>query len=103
MNNVLKNIPVDLSSEVVEALLSADSVRIERIVSNGQHSPDGFWYDQDEHEWVTILQGRATIRFEDESEPRALAVGDCVLFPAHARHRVEWTDSPTVWLCVFYK
>ncbi|MFC1467530.1 cupin domain-containing protein [Verrucomicrobiota bacterium] len=103
MNNLLKNIPVDAPEEVVDTILTADSVRLERIVSNGQSSPSGFWYDQDEHEWVVILKGRAGLRLENEAEARELNVGDSLNIPAHCRHRVEWTDSPTVWLCVFYK
>ena len=41
------------------------SVRIERIVSNNHASPDNFWYDWDRHEWVVVLKGAATLRFED--------------------------------------
>jgi cupin 2 domain-containing protein len=103
MNNLLADIPLHALDEVVDPILSADSVRMERIVSNGQCSPDGFWYDQPENEWVTILQGCARLRFENEPEARELKVGDCLHIPAHVRHRVEWTDSPTVWLCVFYR
>lgn len=102
MNNLLENLPVAASEEVVETILSSASVRIERIVSNGQRSPEGFWYDQDEHEWVLILQGRAGLRFENEPKERMLHMGDCINIPAHSRHRVEWTDSPAVWLCIFY-
>jgi cupin 2 domain-containing protein len=103
MNNLLKNLPVDVAEEVAETILSSDSVRIERIVSNGQSSPEGFWYDQDEHEWVLILRGRAGLRFEEEADARELQCGDCLQIPARARHRVEWTDSETIWLCVFYR
>ena len=103
MNNLLKNISVDAPEEVVDTILSAESVRIERIISNGQSSPEGFWYDQDEHEWVIVLKGNAGLRLEVEDGVRELNAGDCINIPANFRHRVEWTDSPTVWLCVFYK
>lgn len=85
--------------------LEHGSLRIERIVSTGQASPPGFWYDQEEHEWVLLLAGRAGLRFEDEDEERELVPGDPVLIPAHARHRVEWTadDEPTIWLAIFYR
>ena len=79
-------------------------MRIERIVSTGQASPPGFWYDQDWAEWVLVLSGAAGLEFEGEAAPRRLGPGDCVLIPAHARHRVAWTDAhqPTVWLAVHY-
>ena len=104
MNNLLANIPEDLRDEVVETLLEADSVRIERIVSRGQASPKGFWYDQDEHEWVVLLSGAARLTIEDEERPLDLKPGDSVSLPAHKRHRVEWTDpdGPTVWLAIFF-
>ena len=70
----------------------------------GQASPAGFWYDQDEAEWVLVLAGAARLRFADESLDRVLAPGDWVDIAPHRRHRVEWTDpaTPTVWLAVFH-
>ena len=92
------------SQEIFETLLHTENVRVERIVSDGQSSPDDCWYDQDENEWVLILQGRAALRFENESEDRVLDVGDYLEIKAHVRHRVIWTskDEPTIWLAVFY-
>ncbi|MBI3822572.1 MAG: cupin domain-containing protein [Planctomycetes bacterium] len=83
-------------------LLDAANVRIERIASHGHASPDDFWYDQDQHEWVALLKGAARLRFDDgtvEMKP-----GDCINIPAHKRHRVEWTtpEEPTIWLAVLY-
>jgi cupin 2 domain-containing protein len=93
------------SAETATTLLAAAGVRIERIVSTGQVSPPGFWYDQDEGEWVMLLAGAATLLIAGETAPRRLAPGDCVNLPAHTRHRVEWTDpdAETVWLAVFYR
>ena len=92
------------AGEQVVALLSRPGLRIEKIVSNGQSSPAGFWYDQPEAEWVVVLSGEARLRFEDEARPRKLGPGDFVDIPAHRRHRVDWThpDQPTVWLAVHY-
>ena len=92
------------SEEQVDMLVEHRGLRIERIVSTGQASPEGFWYDQEQHEWVLLLSGRAGLRFENEDAERALEPGDQVHIPAHARHRVEWTaqDEPTIWLAVFY-
>lgn len=100
--NLLSNVPTDLSDEVFETLLAADNVRIERIVSQGHASPEGFWYDQDQHEWVVVLHGAARLQFENEVIE--LVSGDCVNIPAHRRHRVEWTtpDEATIWLAVHY-
>lgn len=104
--NLLKNLPAALADEVTDLLLrGVGGFRLERIVSHGQASPPGFWYDQDEHEWVLLLEGAAGLRFEDEPAARELAVGDHVLIPAHRRHRVEWTrpDALTVWLALFWE
>jgi len=105
MQNLFSDLPASLPEEVTELLLSAENVRIERIVSHGQCSPADFWYDQDEHEWVAVLQGAAKIRIEGEATMRRMLPGDWVLLPAHCRHRVEWTTSeePTIWLAVFYR
>jgi cupin 2 domain-containing protein len=91
-----------LPDELITTLLDVDTVRIERIVSHGHKSPDGFWYDQDQHEWVVVLLGAARLRFEDETVE--MKPGDFVNIPAHKKHRVEWTtpDEPTVWLAVHY-
>jgi cupin 2 domain-containing protein len=87
--------------ETVELLLERPGVRVERIVSTGQASPPGQWYDQAGDEWVTLLAGRATLRWADGALSE-LAPGDWVLIPAHARHRVETTSAapPCVWLAV---
>jgi len=103
--NLLSDVPEHLPQELFETLLEADSCRIERIVSHGHASPDGFWYDQDEAEWVLILKGAAKLSFEGEREPLPMKVGDCIHIPAHRRHRVEWTtpDEATIWLAVHYR
>lgn len=91
--------------ESFEELLSRPGFRVERIVSTGQASPPGFWYDQDVAEWVLLLSGAARIRFEDEAEPRTLAPGDWLDIPARRRHRIDWTDpsQPSVWLAIHYR
>lgn len=100
--NIFGNLSPQIPDEVFTSLLNAEHVRIERIVSHGQASPEGFWYDQDQHEWVIVLKGHAKLRMgDDQIEMKA---GDFVNIPAHLKHRVEWTspDEPTVWLAVFY-
>ena len=104
MANLFAPIPPEISAESIQVLLATAHFRLERIVSTGQATPPGGWYDQDTHEWVALLSGGARLRFEDEAEPRVLSPGDCLLIPAHRRHRVEWTDpeTPTVWLALHY-
>jgi cupin 2 domain-containing protein len=104
MENLFADLPTVLPEELVTILADNQHVRIERIVSTGHRSPEGFWYDQDEHEWVAVLKGEARLVFED-GEAVPMKPGDHVLIPAHLKHRVEWTtpDEPTVWLAVFYR
>ncbi|MGH8427200.1 MAG: cupin domain-containing protein [Gammaproteobacteria bacterium] len=80
-------------------------VKIERIVSKGQRSEPGFWYDQEQNEWVVLIRGEAELRFEDGNRSVRLTAGMHVNIPAHTRHRVEWTkqDEVTIWLAVFYQ
>lgn len=101
--NLLADLPDPLPQEAFEALLGGRTLRVERIVSRGHASPEGFWYDQAEHEWVLVLAGGARLRFEG-GESLDLRAGSCLNMPAHTRHRVEWTDpnQPTVWLAIFY-
>ena len=103
--NLLRDLPDAGASEITDALVARPGLRIERIVSFGQASPEGFWYDQAEAEWVVLLAGAARLRFEDETQARALGPGDWVEIAAHRRHRVEWTEpgQPTIWLAVFYR
>ena len=91
--------------EEITSLLTAPNVRIERIVSAGQASPPGFWFDQDWDEWVVLLAGSAGLLIEGETAARHLKPGDYLHIPAHVRHRVEWTDreQPTVWLAVHFR
>ncbi len=101
--NLFTDIPQPLPDELVTTLLESKNFRIERIISRGHASPNGFWYDQDHNEWVVVLQGAARLMSEDETVE--LKPGDFVSIPAHKKHRVEWTtpDEPTIWLAVFYE
>ncbi len=99
---LFKDVTINTKQEEYLELLK-NSVRIERIVSNGQSSPKDFWYEQDESEFVVILKGDAILEFEDEQ--LVLNEGDAVNIPAFKRHRVKYTNQsePTIWLAVFYK
>ena len=104
MKNLFAALPPNIERELFEDLVTTDQVRIERILSKGQTSPPEGWFDQDENEWVMVLQGAGTILFDDGIE-HCLHAGDWITIPAHQRHRVTWTDPTvvTIWLAVFYK
>jgi len=103
--NIFSDIPADFPEELVNVLAENKHVRIERIASTGHASPEGFWYDQDQNEWVVVLRGAANLVFEGEDRPVEMKLGDHINIPAHKKHRVDWTkpDEPTIWLAVFYK
>ncbi len=105
LKNLFSQIPESFPEEILETLLETPSFRLERIISAGQATPPGKWYDQDTHEWVVVLSGSAGLLFEGEREVRVLKPGDFLHIPAHRRHRVEWTDAKqkTVWLALHYK
>jgi cupin 2 domain-containing protein len=100
--NLLRDIATPGTDEDVSLLLETLNVRIQRIVSHAHASPPGYWYDQDEAEWVMVVSGAAGLLIEGEAETRHLGPGDYLFIPPHVRHRVEWTapDKPTVWLAV---
>ena len=101
--NVFDNIPNRIPKEIFETLIEDKNVKVERIVSRGNSSPNGFWYDQDENEWVLLLRGQAKLLFEND-EVIELLPGDYINIPANKKQRVEWTDpeSETIWLAVYY-
>ena len=103
--NIYRAPDAALREESIEPLIEGSQFRVERIVSTGQTTPEGKWYEQDAAEWVVLLTGGARLRFENPKEEIELAPGDYVNIPARRRHRVEWTDrnGPTVWLAIHYK
>jgi cupin 2 domain-containing protein len=104
--NLFDDIPSVLPDELTQLLIDRGGTCIERIVSHGHSSPDGFWYDQEEDEFVLLVTGSAKLRFADnESELFKMQPGDWIHIEAHRKHRVEWTtpEELTIWLAVFYK
>lgn len=103
MKNIFSALPDKLEQESFEELLRHKNVKIERIVSQGHTSPGSGWYDQQENEWVIVLEGSGTILFESAKEIN-LKKGDYLNIPARTRHKVIWTDpnSITIWLAVHY-
>ncbi len=103
--SLFAHIPGQLPKEVFETWLETPAFRLERILSLGHVTPEGEWYDQEQNEWVAVLQGRARLAFEDQAEPIDLKPGDALLIPAHCRHRVAWTDpdQETIWLALHFQ
>jgi cupin 2 domain-containing protein len=103
--NFFAPIPVKVPEEVIEVMLRTGSFRLERIISTGQATPEGEWYDQDTHEWVLLLAGGARLRLENDPQMIIMKPGDYIHIPAHRRHRVEWTDPDqlTIWLALHYR
>ena len=87
--------------ELVEPLIKDRGTAIERIISSGQASAKGFWYEQERDEWVSLLQGEAELSWEN-GKSLNMKAGDWIIIPAGERHRVDWTSNkpPCVWLAV---
>ena len=104
MKNLFTESPDSPSAEIFEILAQGKQCRVERIISRGHSSPEGFWYDQEEAEWVVVLQGNATLVLEGDADPIPMSPGDHLFIPAHRRHRVDGTSltEPTIWLAVFF-
>lgn len=103
--NIFHNLPKELDQEHFETLLETAHFILERIVSCGQATPPGEWYDQDHAEWVVLLDGSAGVSIDGEEEIRELRPGDYLYLPAHLKHRVEWTETggkKTIWLALHH-
>ena len=105
--SIFADLPSDLNKEQFDELLrvvNGQSIRIERIVSKGHTSPETGWYDQEENEWVLVLEGAGTLLFAEGDRQVTLRKGDYLHIPAHAKHKVVWTEPEelTVWLAVHY-
>ncbi|MDB4742905.1 cupin domain-containing protein [Planctomicrobium sp.] len=103
--NLFAKISSNNKQEIIEVLMRSENVRIERIVSRGHSSPEDFWYDQAENEWVVVLAGSGTLELKDPDEIVQLGIGEYIYIPAHRQHRVRSTaaDTETIWLAVFFQ
>ena len=97
--SLFDKLPAPTSGEACETLWHTDAVKIERIVSHDAASPEGFWYDQQQDEWVLVVKGEAVLLIHPD-ERISMKAGDHLLLPAHCRHRVEWTSGETIWVAV---
>lgn len=103
-NHLFEGIPANIPEEIFDDLVNTGDVRIERIISKGQASAPDDWYDQEQNEWVILLEGEAVLHFEKSDSKLRLNPGMHINIPAHCRHRVDWThpEKTSVWLAVFY-
>lgn len=101
--NIFENLPARLSEEYFENLVENENFKLEKIVSEGNSTPQGQWYDQETNEFVILIKGRAKLVFE-EDEPVILNSGDYLIIPKYKKHRVEWTseNEKTFWLALHY-
>ncbi len=105
IKNIFSGIKNQSPEEIFEPIIKTNQFKIERIISSGQSTDKGKWYDQDVDEWVILLKGSAGLLFEINNEEIIMKPGDYVNIPAHQKHRVEWTDTneETIWLAVRYR
>jgi cupin 2 domain-containing protein len=99
---LFQDLPASLPDELFSTLIEGTGFRVERIVSQGHSSPEGFWYDQTQHEWIALLKGAAILQFENKT--LHLKPGDSITIRAHQKHRVAWTPPHeiTIWLAIHY-
>lgn len=100
--NIFDKIIVDKEEENFFEIFKNETIKIEKIVSNGQKSPENFWYEQEKSEFILLLEGFAILEFENREVE--LKKGDCINIKAKQKHRVKFTslDEPTIWFAVFY-
>ena len=100
--NIFEQIIVDKKEEIFFEIFKNETIKIEKIVSNGQKSPENFWYEQEKSEFILLLEGFAILEFENREVE--LKKGDCLNIEAYQKHKVKFTslDEPTIWFAVFY-
>ena len=105
MKNLFEDIPEAMPEEIFETLVETKSFRLERIISDGQLTPEDEWYDEDENEWFVLLKGSAALLLEGDTQPVILKPGDYLNLPVHRKHKVLWTDADekTIWLAIHYR
>lgn len=103
-DNLLRSVAPPPGQELKQIIHEGLHWRLELIISSSASSKDGFWYDQEEHEWILILRGSARINLKKPDVLVDLSVGDHLYLHSHRLHRVERTDPEpgTTWLALFW-
>ncbi|MDR2007096.1 MAG: cupin domain-containing protein [Acidaminococcales bacterium] len=104
MQNIFECFQGNNGKEITEELFRLKEGRVARIISTGQKSAPGFWYEEKEDEWVIVLLGEGEIEWPD-GRRKFLKAGDWLFLPALEKHRVAYTSAcpPCVWLAVYGK
>ena len=89
IDNIFLEIPDHIHEEIFETILTTEHFKLERIISTGQATSPGDWYDQDTDEWVILLSGSAGLLFEGDERVCVMRPGDHIHIPARRRHRPE--------------
>lgn len=105
IKNIFSGIKKQSPDEIIETIIKTNQFKIERIISGGESTEKGKWYDQAADEWVILLKGSAGLLFEGDNKEIVMKPGDHVNIPARQKHRVEWTDAneETIWLAIHYQ
>lgn len=99
IKNLFAAVAEALPAEVFEVLLETPDFRLERIVSDGQATPPGGWFDQEADEWVLLLRGSAGLRFADESGIRVMRPGDSLRIFITASSGPNTAPKRSGWPC----
>ncbi len=104
--SLLDNVLVDKENENFQDIIKDKNIRIERIVSNGQSSTEDFWYDQEQNEFVLLVEGHAILEIKEDNKIKSIELikNEYINIKAGVKHRVKYTDinKPTIWLAIFY-
>lgn len=105
MNSIFEHSFVDTTNEIFETLIEKPNMLVERIISNGQSTPEGEWLCQMRDEYVLLLKGSAGLSFRAEERYVELKPGDWLVIPSNTDHRVDFTSSKeeTIWFAVHYE
>jgi len=101
--NMYEDLPENLRDEIIQVIAENSNIKIEKIISHGQSSPQNFWYDQEQNEFVLLLKGSAELLFENDEQVK-MNEGDYIIIPSHKKHRIEKTSETekTIWLAIHY-
>ena len=94
----------DLSEEIFDTILNEKSFFIERIITNGQCTPEDTWLSQARAEFVMLLKGEARLRFRSDNSFVNLKAYEYIVIPPNCEHRVDWVseNEEVIWLAVHY-
>jgi|SRR5580693_1088175 cupin 2 domain-containing protein len=89
------------NTAMIESLIESKEVRIERVVSIGQHSAGGSC-EQPFSEFVYVMKGQTVLEVGEEKA--SMGPGDYLNISPEVPNRVAWTaeGAETIWLGVYY-